>query len=76
MILYLVVNRENEPIILNICKTLEMAKTLAETYESNFKKNLNKEGIIAIEDIDVSLNNEVIWSMYPINMMAPDIYND
>lgn len=71
--MYLVINNEEDPFVIDICTNLETAEELKEMYDNNFLETYEDSPII-IEKI--SNVGDVLWTAYPEDQKPQYEYGD
>ena len=65
MKLYLVINLEEEPYIINICDNEEKAEELSDTYRSNYMRNHYEAPPFDVVTVDTDdSNNGILFDVY------------
>lgn len=74
--IYLVLNVEDQPVVLDICSSLEVANSLAKIYTTNFESNKRcKCDFIMVEPVDTDTGSDILWTLYPEDREDKLTYN-
>ncbi len=71
--MYLVINYEEDPFIINICSNRDTAEELKEIYDNNFHMD-DMDSFIRIEKIEGS--GDILWTAYPEDKLKQFVYAD
>lgn len=79
--IYLVLNAETEYYIIDICSSEETANKLKDIYMKNFMENKymtreEAENIIIVKELDITIGNDIFWTMYPSDKEFGFTYNN
>lgn len=64
MYIYLVINTEGDPFIIDICRTVGAANYLADKYRKNFEKYHEYCDFIEVEKVSLNSMDDVFWTAY------------
>lgn len=66
MTVYLVLNIENDPFVIDICRTLDAAEKLASSYKANFyESGRDSDDFIEVKKLNLDSVVDVFWTAYP-----------
>lgn len=71
--MYLVINYEDDPFIVDICSDRDTAEELKEIYDNNFQID-GRESPIGIEKVEGI--GDVLWTAYPQDKLKQFVYAD
>ena len=76
MKIYLVLNTETDPYVIDICSNKQIACMLADKYKDNFIRNTDKiPDFIKVKEVDLDNTVDVLWTMYPDSAEVNFSYN-
>lgn len=64
IMIYLVLNLEDDPCVVNVCSTREKANELIEQYQNNFAKNMGYVPEFGITEINPNDTKDILWDCY------------